>query len=148
MADKVPVFGKSLFDYINDENMTQNENGVKIPGDCTSAFERAFADISEKKNALLTIPAGDFAVYKPLCLPSGLFLDVHPHAEIEFCGFETDENAENIRIRGGVWRLQGDAADACAFEFSEARGITLENAKIYSGRGAAIGILRRKRHPR
>lgn len=140
MADKVPVFGKSLYDYINDENMTQNENGVKIPGDCTSAFERAFADISEKKNALLTIPAGDFAVYKPLCLPSGLFLDVHPHAEIEFCGFETDENAENIRIRGGVWRLQGDAADACAFEFSEARGITLENAKIYSGRGAAIGF--------
>ena len=52
MADKVPVFGKSLFDYINDENMTQNENGVKIPGDCTSAFERAFADISETKFSL------------------------------------------------------------------------------------------------
>ena len=33
MAEKVPVFGKSLYDYMTDENMTQNESGVKIPGD-------------------------------------------------------------------------------------------------------------------
>lgn len=140
MAEKVPVFGKSLYDYMTDENMTQNESGVKIPGDCTSAFEHAFADVAEKKNTLLTVPAGDYTLYKPLVLPNGLFLDVHPHAEIAFCGFETDEKAENIRIRGGIWRLQGDAADMCAFEFSDACGITLENTKIYAGRGAAAGF--------
>ena len=140
MADKVPVFGKSLYDYMTDENKTKNEQGFEIPGDCTTAFERAFDDAAKGNNTLLTIPAGDYALYKPLCLPSGLFLDVHPHAEIAFEGFETDEKAENIRVRGGVWRLQGDAADVCAFEFSDAHGITLENAKIYCGRGAAVGL--------
>lgn len=140
MADKVPVFGKSLYDYMTDENKTKNEQGFEIPGDCTTAFERAFDDAAKGNNALLTIPAGDYALYKPLCLPSGLFLDVHPHAEIAFEGFETDEKAENIRVRGGVWRLQGDAADVCTFEFSDAHGITLENAKIYCGRGAAVGL--------
>ena len=139
MADKVPVFGKSITEYLTEEPCAESRQNA-VPCDVTDAFRRAFADIVKGANTLLTVPAGDYILNETLVLPNNLFLDVHPHAEIDFCGFESEENAENIHIRGGIFRLPEHTPDRLAFSFSNANHITLENAKLYFDADTAVGF--------
>lgn len=131
MKNQIPEYGKSILSYLPKEPTPTD--GVM---DITEALGLALSDTSL---SLLTLPAGNYILRKPLCLRSHLFIDAHPHAEIDFCGLEGEEAIADLHIRGGYWRLMNQDGSESAFEFSDANGLHLENMKLSIGTG--IGLI-------
>ncbi len=125
MKNQIPEYGKSIRSYCEAEP----QDGLL---DITEAFQKALDD---KENTLLTLPAGNFILRKRLCLRSDLFIDAHPHAEIEFCGLDGEDGVRSLHIRGGLWRLLGRTDGTSAFEFSNGAHLLLENMKLDIGTG-------------
>lgn len=128
MKNQIPEYGKSILSYCEEEP----KDGVL---DITEAFRTALAD---KENTLLILPAGNFILRKRFCLRSDLFIDAHPHAEIEFCGLEGEETVHDLHIRGGLWHLLGRTDGQSAFEFANGAHLVLENMKLDIGTGIGI----------
>ncbi len=131
MKNQIPEYGKSILSFLPTE--PSPTNGIV---DITDAFAQALADTSL---SLLTIPAGNYILREHLCLRGHLFIDAHPHAEIDCCGFEGEEAIKELHIRGGYWRLMEQSGSEGAFEFSGASDLYLENMKLSIGTG--IGFI-------
>ena len=128
MAENL-IYGKSVFDF-----------GAKGDGksDDTEAFVKAF----KSGESLICIPFGNYTVNKEIAVNSGVRINAHPRATVNFKGITAKEKSIGIVINGGNW-INTDAEN-CAFDLSETSGFILENLSVKSYSDCAVGICNSK----
>lgn len=124
MAENL-IFGKTILDF-----------GAKGDGkaDDTEAFVKAF----ESRETLICIPYGTYNVTKQFVINSGVKIQCHKRALINYKGAIVKEGSAGITVSGGVWNCTD--TENCAFDFSSCNGCVIENAKIYSDSDCVIGL--------
>lgn len=124
MAENL-IFGKTILDF-----------GAKGDGksDDTQAFLKAF----ESRETLICIPYGTYNVTKQFVIHSGVKIQSHKRALINFKGAVAEEGSHGITVCGGIWNCTD--SENCAFDFSDCTGCVVENAKLYSDSDCVIGL--------
>lgn len=124
MAENL-IFGKTILDF-----------GAKGDGksDDTEAFVKAF----ESRETLICIPYGTYNVTKQFVINSGVKIQCHKRALINFKGAFAQEGATWITVSGGEWNCTDE--ENCAFDFSGCNSCVVENARIHSNSDCVIGL--------
>lgn len=122
MADNL-IFGKSIIQF-------------GAVGDGKHDDTKAFVDAFNSNEALICIPFGQYNVNEALKISSGVRINTHPCAVINFKGITAKEKSRGITIIGGTWNNLSH--ENVAFDLSNSYGCTLKDMTISGTSSSAI----------